>query len=156
SEPYFRLAESIDDELREVSAAARRVRGIGKAAVARRLNGEPEVGLFLSGGIDSSVVALWLRDAGAKVRAFSLDFGEHGVEREQAQEVAKVLDIPLELVPVTGAGIADVFWDVVTKLDLPFGDAVTAPQYLLGKAARAAGVIAVFNGEGGDQLFGGW
>jgi asparagine synthase (glutamine-hydrolysing) len=49
-----------------------------------------------------------------------------------------------------------VFWDVVHRLDLPFGDAVTAPQYLLGEAAQKAGLEAVFNGEGGDQLFGGW
>jgi asparagine synthase (glutamine-hydrolysing) len=159
SEPYFRLVESIDaidDELRDLPAAARLVRRLGKEAVARRLGGEAEVGLFLSGGLDSSAVALWLRDAGAKVRALSLDFGDRSVEREQAIEVARVLDIPLELVPVTGADIAGVFWDVVRKLDLPFGDAVTAPQYLLGRAARKAGVIAVFNGEGGDQLFGGW
>jgi len=39
---------------------------------------------------------------------------------------------------------------------MPFGDAVTAPQYLLGKAAREAGLAVVFNGEGGDQFFGGW
>ncbi|HEX2687874.1 MAG TPA: asparagine synthase C-terminal domain-containing protein [Kofleriaceae bacterium] len=132
------------------------MRRLGKEAVARRLNGEAEVGLFLSGGLDSSVVALWLGEAGAKVRAFSLDFGERSVEREQAAEVAKTLGIPLEFVPAGGEAIADVFWNVVRKLDLPFGDAVTAPQYLLGRAARKAGVIAVFNGEGGDQLFGGW
>ena len=47
--------------------------------------------------------------------------------------------------------------DLVWKLDLPFGDAVTGPQYLLGRAARAGRASsAVFNGEGGDQLFGGW
>lgn len=154
--PYFELTESISDELGDLRTAARRVRDLGTAAVARRLNGEAEVGLFLSGGLDSSVVALWLKDAGAKVRAFSLDFGDQSVEREQAIVVAKSLDIPLSLVPVTGTDIASVFWDVVRKLDLPFGDAVTGPQYLLGKAARDAGVIAVFNGEGGDQLFGGW
>lgn len=153
---YFRLTESIDDELRDLRTAARRVRELGTAAVARRLHGEAEVGLFLSGGLDSSVVALWLADAGAKVRAFSLDFGEQSVEREQAAIVAKSLAIPLDLVPVSGTDVAGVFWDVVRKLDLPFGDAVTAPQYLLAKAAREAGVIAVFNGEGGDQLFGGW
>jgi len=156
TEPYFRLVESIDDELREIAAAARAVRRLGKEAVARRLNGEPEVGLFLSGGLDSSAVALWLKAAGAKVRALSLDFGERSVEREQALEVGRALELPVELVPVTGAELAAVFWDVVRKLDLPFGDAVTAPQYLLGRAARAAGLTAVFNGEGGDQLFGGW
>jgi asparagine synthase (glutamine-hydrolysing) len=154
--PYFQLAESIDEDLRDVRTATRRIRSLGKEAVARRLNGEAEVGLFLSGGLDSSVVALWLRDAGAKVRSFSLDFGEGSVEREQAITVAKTLEIPLDLVPVTGNDIPEIFLDVVAKLDLPFGDAVTAPLYLLGKAARAAGVVAVFNGEGGDQLFGGW
>src|SRR5207245_1353377 len=40
---------------------------------------------------------------------------------------------------------------------LPGGvDPVTAPQYLLGRAASEDGLAAVFNGEGGDQLFGGW
>jgi asparagine synthase (glutamine-hydrolysing) len=57
---------------------------------------------------------------------------------------------------VGGADLAPILQDLVWKLDLPFGDAVTGPQYLLGQAARAAGVAAVFNGEGGDQLFGGW
>lgn len=155
AQSYFALAESIDTTL-ELGDAVKQVRRLTKQAIARRLNGEAEVGLFLSGGLDSSAVAFWLKEAGANVRAFSLDFGERSVERDQASEVAKVLGIPLELVPASGEAIARVFWDVVARLDLPFGDSVTAPQYLLGEAAHKAGIIAVFNGEGGDQLFGGW
>jgi len=41
------------------------------------------------------------------------------------------------------------------RFDLPFGDAVTGPQYRLQRPAREAGLSAVFNGEGGDQLFAG-
>jgi asparagine synthase (glutamine-hydrolysing) len=52
--------------------------------------------------------------------------------------------------------LAGAFDDLVRALDLPFGDAVTGPQWFLGKAARQAGLSVVFNGEGGDQLFGGW
>lgn len=152
--PYFALTESIEPI--ELGDAVRQVRKLSRAAVARRLHSEPEIGLFLSGGLDSSAVGFWLRDRGANVRAFSLDFGERSVEREQAQEVAKALSFPLELVPVGAKDIARVFRDVVHRLDLPFGDAVTAPQYLLGEAAQKAGLTAVFNGEGGDQLFGGW
>jgi asparagine synthase (glutamine-hydrolysing) len=155
-EPYFQLHEAIDESLRDIGAAAKHVRRLGRHAVRKRLNGEAEVGLFLSGGLDSSAIGWWLVQEQAKVRAFTLDFGDKSVEKEQAHEVAKLLNIPIELVPVGGREIADAFPEVVTKLDLPFGDAVTAPQYLLGKAARKAGVIAVFNGEGGDQLFGGW
>jgi asparagine synthase (glutamine-hydrolysing) len=70
--------------------------------------------------------------------------------------VASHLDVPLTFLPIQGPELAAPFWDLVWKLDLPFGDPVTGPQYLLGAAARQAGLTAVFNGEGGDQLFGGW
>jgi asparagine synthase (glutamine-hydrolysing) len=154
--PYFRLREAIDPALEDQGMAVRRVRERCQQAVTSRLNGEDEVGLFLSGGIDSSGVAVWLKEAGVRPRAFSLDFGERSVEREQAAEVAAHLNIPLTMVPIRGPELLAPFWDLVWKLDLPFGDPVTGPQYLLGAAARQAGLAAVFNGEGGDQLFGGW
>ncbi len=154
--PYFALEERISPDLEDRAAAVRFVRKRCKQAVARRLHPGEEVGLYLSGGIDSSGVALWLSQAGARARAFSLDFGERSVEKAQAEEVARQLQIPLTFVKVEGADLAPVLTDLVWKLDLPFGDAVTGPQYLLGRAARAAGLTTVFNGEGGDQLFGGW
>ena len=64
--------------------------------------------------------------------------------------------MPLTFLPIERPELVAPFWDLVWKLDLPFGDPVTGPQYLLGQAARQAGLTAVFNGEGGDQLFGGW
>jgi len=155
-EPYFTLREDIDPALADKKAAVKLVRRLCREATAKRLNDEPEVGLYLSGGIDSSGVAAWLKRAGANVRAFSLDFGKRSVERDQAKLVADALGIPLAYVPVGGADVARVLTDLVWKLDLPFGDPVTGPQYLLAKAAREGGLGAVFNGEGGDQLFGGW
>ena len=158
--PYFTLVEAeavraADDSERQAEAV-RSLRRLGREAVARRLSGESEVGLYLSGGIDSSAVGRWLGDCGVRVRALSLDFGEASVERDQAAEVAKSLGLDFELIRVGGTDIADIFDDLVYRLDLPFGDAVTGPQYLLGQAARRAGLQVVFNGEGGDQLFGGW
>lgn len=155
-EPYFELREGRDPELEEQPRAVKRIFRLGREAVEKRLNGEQEAGLYLSGGIDSSAVGVWLKAAGAKVRAFSLDFGAQSVEREQAEAVAKHLEIPLERVTCTGADLEPILEDLTFKLDLPFGDAVTGPQYVLGRAAKNAGLPAVFNGEGGDQLFGGW
>ncbi len=154
--PYVTLREAIDPELSDQQKAVRRIRELCAQAVARRLNGEREVGIYLSGGIDSSGVAVWLKAAGVDVRAFSLDFGERSVEKGQAEAVARHLEIPLTFLRVGGEEIAPILWDLVWKLDLPFGDAVTGPQYLLGRAASQAGLSAVFNGEGGDQFFGGW
>jgi asparagine synthase (glutamine-hydrolysing) len=152
--PYFELEEKIVPI--EQADASRRTWQLGRAAVERRLIGEERVGLYLSGGIDSCAVGVWLKDLGASVQAFTLDFGADSVEREEATEAAKHLEIPLERVPADGNALLPIFEDFVYKLDLPFGDPVTGPHFLLGRAARAAGLAAVFNGEGGDQLFGGW
>ena len=153
---YFRLVERIDHELENTKHAVHTIGKLGREATQKRLYGDERVGLFLSGGLDSSSVGVWLRKCRANVHVFSLDFGEKSVEREQAKEVASRLGFPQTWVPVTGQRIAAAFGDVVHRLDLPFGDPVTAPLYLLGQAARDAGLSAVFNGEGGDQLFGGW
>lgn len=156
STPYFVLREDIDPALHSQADAVRLIRTLCRDAVRKRWHGEAEVGLYLSGGIDSSAVGAWLQQAGATVRAYSLDFGQKSVEREQARLVADSLGIGLTFVPVRGEDIAPLLNDLVWKLDLPFGDPVTGPQYLLGQAARADGLSCVFNGEGGDQLFGGW
>lgn len=153
---YFTLKENIDPQLQEPANAVRLVRSLSQQAVRKRLNGEAEVGLFLSGGLDSSAIAWWLQREEVKVRAFSLDFGQKSVEKEQAKVVTDHLQIPLTYVKVGGEDVAPVLNDLVWKLDLPYGDPVTGPQYLLGQAARQAGLSCVFNGEGGDQLFGGW
>lgn len=153
---WFTLREEHDPALEEQAEAVRLVQRLGRKAVRKRLNGEDQVGLYLSGGIDSSAVGVWLKEEGAKVTAFTLDFGASSVEREQASQVASHLGFPLQRVAVTGADVRAVFDELVHRLDVPFGDAVTGPHYLLGRAARQHGLSAVFNGEGGDQLFGGW
>lgn len=154
--PYFTLREDIDPTLEDQNASVRLIRERCLDAVTKRLNGETDVGLFLSGGLDSSGIAVWLKQAGVNVHAFSLDFGRHSHEKAQAKTVAETLDIPLTFVPVSGEDVSSILDELVWKLDLPFGDPVTGPQYLLAKAARQAGLSCIFNGEGGDQLFGGW
>ncbi len=119
------------------------------------LNNEP-VGVFLSGGLDSSIIAALLVRAGVKVRAYSLDFGiGEGSELSYAEGVANFLKIPLVKVAATPKQIKKALLATVRALDLPFGDGVTVPLYLLGEAASKETAIA-FNGEHGDQLFAGW
>ena len=114
------------------------------------------VGVFLSGGLDSAVTAALLVRAGIKVRAYTLDFGDYGVsEIPYAERVAKYLDIPLVKVSATPNRIKEALPATVKALDMPFGDGVTVPLYLLYQAANKECSV-VFNGEGGDQLFAGW
>ncbi len=127
-----------------------------RAAVARQLGDRREVGVFLSGGLDSSLIAAMLVEAGARLRLYTLDFGPpNDSELTAARQAAAYLKQPLTVVPARVRDIARALEGTAAALELPFGDAVTVPLYLLGQAA-AQEVDTVFNGEFGDQLFGGW
>ena len=76
---YFELREALDGTLTDRGEAARLIGDLCKAAVVKRLQGAENIGLFLSGGLDSSSVALWLKEAGANVNAFTLDFGDNHI-----------------------------------------------------------------------------
>jgi len=155
-ERWFTLPEAGDPKLADAGVATRRARRLVREAVEKRLGAVSKAGLFLSGGLDSSIIGFFLKKCGIDTRAFSLDLGERGAEKAEAAAMAKHLDLPLEWVPIDLRGLADDLDELAWVLDLPFGDPVTGPQLALGRAAKAAGYGVVFNGEGGDQLFGGW
>ena len=141
----------------DADAIAVELRGLLRVAVARRLGSERDVAVFLSGGLDSSLVAALLAEAGARAHLFTLDFGPpFDAELACAHRVAAHLKRPLHVVPARPAQIRNALEATGAALSQPFGDGVVVPLYLLGQAARAHGLDTVFNGEGGDQLFGGW
>jgi asparagine synthase (glutamine-hydrolysing) len=127
-----------------------------RAIVERQVGGCQDVGVFLSGGLDSSLVAALLAETGARVHLFALDFGApYDVELPFAQRVAAHLDLPVHVVPAGSKEIEKELSATAAAMEQPFGDGVTVPLYLLGKAASGYSDV-VFNGEFGDQLFGGW
>jgi asparagine synthase (glutamine-hydrolysing) len=153
-DPWQQAPSQLTDE----TVAIKQLQSLLKSAVQRQiadLTAEP-VGVFLSGGLDSSIVAALLVQNGVKVRAYTLDFGEAGIsEYPYAQQVANHLQIPLVKVPVNPPLVRKSIDPTARALDLPYGDGVTVPLYLLCQAASQE-VSVIFNGEGGDQLFAGW
>jgi asparagine synthase (glutamine-hydrolysing) len=138
--------------------AIKQLQDLLQAAIERQIQDLPDepVGVFLSGGLDSSIAAALLVQNGIKVRAYTLDFGEVGVsEQPYAEQVANHLQIPLVKIPVNPKLVRKALQSTARALDLPYGDGVTVPLYLLNQAASQE-VSMVFNGEGGDQLFAGW
>jgi asparagine synthase (glutamine-hydrolysing) len=147
--------EAEPSELSEEHAVAE-LRERLREAVAQRVGPDPEVGVFLSGGIDSSIIAALLVELGVKVHLFTLDFGPpFDGELTHAQKVAEHLGQPLNVVLAHPEQVREALIPTAAALDQPFGDGITLPLYLLGQAA-AKHVGVIFNGEGGDQLFGGW
>jgi len=126
-------------------------------AVALRLNADVPVGVFLSGGIDSStVVALMRARTSGSVRSFTIGFDEAGYdESSHAREIARHLGTDHTEHRLTVDDAAEVISLLPKIYDEPFADASQIPTYLVSKLARRHVTVAL-SGDGGDELFGGY
>jgi len=124
-------------------------------AVRRSLVSDVPVGLFLSGGMDSSIVAESAARQGRLERAWCLDFEEAGYsEWPRAERVARRLGIPLTRVRL-GPEAATDFLRLVEHADDPLADSSALPVWCISREAARANKV-VLGGDGGDELFGGY
>jgi asparagine synthase (glutamine-hydrolysing) len=135
---------------------ASRLRAALEDAVKAALPNKGPVGVFLSGGVDSSLVtALAARFANGPVHTYSLHFGpKYANELEFSEMVAKHCGTVHHVIEITPAMIVNHLEETMAALDDPIGDPLTVPNLMLGRrASEDVGVI--LNGEGGDPCFGG-
>ena len=114
------------------------------------------VGLFLSGGIDSTVVAAHLAQSGHRdMTAFTASFpGSSFDESLQAMETARRLQLPTQIIPIP-EHIGHDFRRMVADLDEPFADPSAIPLWYLSRETVKF-VKVVLSGDGGDELLGGY
>lgn len=114
-------------------------------------------GMFLSGGIDSSVlITLMARLNEQPVLAFTAGFDAPGSvdEREQAAAIARAVGAKHEAIEVTEAMVWRHLPEIVAAMDDPTMDYAIIPSWFLARRARQD-VKVVLTGEGGDEIFGG-
>jgi asparagine synthase (glutamine-hydrolysing) len=125
------------------------------AAVKLALVSDVPVGVFLSGGMDSSLVAESAARQGRLSRAYCLDFDEEGYsEWPRAERVARRLGIPLTRVRLERSA-ASHFLELVEHADDPLADSSALAVWTISREA-ARGSKVVLGGDGGDELFGGY
>ena len=149
---YHDLCDS--NEVITESQSIERVRAALVSAVDYRLEVNIKTGLLLSGGLDSSLVGALI--GGERLTAaYSLNFGQqYRNELEFSGLMAKHLNIPSRVITVTSEMIKAKFLQTAKILDEPIGDPLTVPNIIVVEEA-AKEVSVVFNGEGGDPVFGG-
>ncbi len=119
--------------------------------------GSPNVGCFLSGGLDSStVVGITSEITGTPAHSFSIGFAAEGYdEMEYARTAARHFGAHHEIYYVTPEDVRTAVPRVAAHYDNPFGNASAVPLYYCAKLARDQGVALLLGGDGGDELFGG-
>jgi asparagine synthase (glutamine-hydrolysing) len=139
--------------------AVERVRhALETATELRMLRADVPVGSYLSGGIDSSVIAaLGLKAKGSKFSTFSLRFADAEYDETPYQRtMAEYLGSDHHEVLVTRGDIARVFPDVIRHTERPILRTAPAPMFLLSRLVHQAGIKVVLTGEGADEMFAGY
>lgn len=160
--PYWRLAlcpvdapidnvRQVMDDLDELLAEAVRI----------RLMSEVPLGVFLSGGLDSSTIVAYAHRAGLRpLKTFTIGFDRQGWdESSDARVVADHFQTEHHVLTLREddlrRNLPETVQTLVRHFDEPFGDSSSLPTYYVSKLAREH-VTVILSGDGGDELFAGY
>ncbi|HET7217104.1 MAG TPA: asparagine synthase (glutamine-hydrolyzing) [Vicinamibacterales bacterium] len=143
---------SLEDAVEEVRSA------LDAATHLRMLRADVPVGSYLSGGLDSSLIAaLGLRAKGSRFSTFSLRFADAEYDETPYQRaMSEYIGSDHHEVLVSRGDIARVFPDVIRHTERPVLRTAPAPLFLLSRLVRDAGIKVVLTGEGADEMFAGY
>jgi asparagine synthase (glutamine-hydrolysing) len=137
---------------------AEMVHSLLKESVNRQLISDVPLGVFLSGGLDSSIVTSLISEASHKVKTFSIGFPFKGTtynELDDARLVAQHYGTEHHELVLDENDLTQALPALIYHFDEPFGDSAAFPTYLLSKFAREHITVSL-SGEGGDEIFGGY
>ncbi|TWT61185.1 asparagine synthase (glutamine-hydrolyzing) [Rubinisphaera italica] len=130
-----------------------------EASVRRRLFSEVPVCCYISGGLDSmTILGTVSRVREKPIQAFTLSLEDSGPvdEREQAEESAKVLNCPIDVLSIKPTEIAKAFPEQIVATEGPIFDTSTACLMMLAKRVHERGFKVALTGEGADELLAGY
>jgi asparagine synthase (glutamine-hydrolysing) len=132
------------------------VRELLGESVKRHLLSDVPVGVFLSSGIDSTIVASLASQHQTNIKAFTVGFtdAEDHSEAELAGKTAEALSIPHQTLWLSENEAKDAVLPWLDSLDQPSMDGLNT--YVLSKRLRESGIVVALSGQGGDELFGGY
>lgn len=156
-EKYWDYLVEFSGALPSYEEAVENIRYLVIQAVKEELVSDVPLGVFLSGGLDSSVVVAAMRQAGvSRIESFSVGFGGEGDaidESHEAEESSRFYETNHNQVLISGGEVADDFERLVRALDMPVHDGYNT--YFVSKYSRRKVTVAL-SGLGGDELFGGY
>ncbi len=140
----------------DLDAACEELREVLRESVRKELISDVPLGVFLSGGIDSSAVTAMMTQLGGDVKTFSVGFAERSFdESSHARAVAAHLGTDHHELTLEPSMLLGLIPRLPTLLDEPLGDASIIPTYLLSTFTREHVKVAL-GGDGGDELFAGY
>ncbi|MBS4215294.1 asparagine synthase (glutamine-hydrolyzing) [Neobacillus rhizophilus] len=146
---FHPVLKSEDDFVKEI-------RDILFDSVEKHMRSDVPVGSFLSGGIDSSIIASIAKQFHPAIKTFSVGFEHNGFsEIDVAKETAEKLGVENISYIITPEEYMKEVPKIIWHMDDPLADPACVPLYFVAREARKH-VTVVLSGEGADELFGGY
>ncbi len=155
---WFALPPVVPESESRLDDLAARLLVLLQDAVRAQSAADVPVGVFLSGGIDSTgLAALIAREAPGRVQSFSVGFADAAAhdERRFAALASRALGTEHHELVVSADDVARVLPEAIAHLEEPVLDPALLPTWLLSRFARSEVTVAL-SGEGADELFGGY
>tara|TARA_B100000780_G_C21112657_1_gene449790 strand:+ start:362 stop:2257 length:1896 start_codon:yes stop_codon:yes gene_type:complete len=145
---------NIEETIKEVQL------GLAKA-VERQLISDVPVGAFLSGGLDSSAIVALAKQSVPNIQCFTIDpiggsDDDIAEDLPYAREVAKHLNVDLEVVKIDSYNLANDLEEMIWQLDEPLADPAPLNVLYISRLARERGMKVLLSGSGGDDIFTGY
>lgn len=154
---YWDMATPDESDKRSDNELCEDLRFLLSRAVRRRMVSDVPLGVFLSGGIDSSIVAgLMARQSSTAIKTFSIGFSEASYDESRyARIVAKAFATDHHERVLSAEECADTLPGIISRMDVPMADASVAPTWLLSGVTREKVTVAL-GGDGADELWAGY
>ncbi len=124
-------------------------------AVEMRLESDVPLGVFLSGGLDSTAVAALAAQHGGAIQTFAVTFAERQfAEGDKARRVAKLLGTEHRELTLSQGDMLGALPEALAAMDQPTVDGINT--YFVSRATKQAGVTVALSGLGGDEIFAGY
>jgi asparagine synthase (glutamine-hydrolysing) len=157
--PYWNIETCADDSLELHADRNAQIYAAIEDSVSICMRSDVPVGIALSGGIDSGVIAaIAQRASSKKLMAFSVGYPGHPNydEREKAKVLADHLGMEFIEIEISVDDFVDEFEDLVNALDEPIADPAAYAHFSIPRAASQYGVKVLLSGLGSDEIFWGY
>ncbi|MGP6087642.1 asparagine synthase (glutamine-hydrolyzing) [Antarctobacter jejuensis] len=152
---YASLDFADDGIVRSRAEAVGRIRDAVTEAVRLRMRSDVPVGVYLSGGLDSSIVTeVASRYSDRRLSTFSVEFEEASLDESPYQRMmSDQVGTDHTALRITAADLCEAFPQALYHAEVPVFRTAFVPMFLLSQAVRNAGIKTVLSGEGADEVF---
>ena len=152
--PFWNIKINIMN--RNSSYFSKKVKKIFADSVKKRLISDVPIGVYLSGGLDSSSIVAMIDKFNKNIKTFAVNFGNDQRQKDAiyAQKIANYFNTDHKTIYADSSNM-DILPEIIWHLDEPIADPAIIPTYLLSKKVKQYATV-IMNGAGGDELFGGY